>query len=328
MKVLLANDTGLARHMGCRGVSDAHARLLGRAGHQVVHRLFRGALQRHEAATDEQIVHSLGRDETVLRMLQDVDAVVVNGEGTIHHGAGRPWLGLLAVAQRLGRLTLLVNAVFQETSGFDETLSRLDEFTVRESLSAAHARDRGLRARIVADSYLAAGFSSGQEPLSGVVVTDWHPQRTDVAHVMEAFRQEHDCEFVPLRTPECETRWAGLPCELRTAEVVVTARHHGVCAAIVAGRPFVALPSNTYKIEGMLGDLGMSHLIVADLPGLLRQKDWAVTHAEEFRTLAGRLSDRSPLSMFEALGSGGPNREDDEVARLSDDLRHALGGPH
>lgn len=323
MKVLLANDTGIAGHLGCRGVSDAHARLLGRAGHQVIHRLFRGSLQRHDAAGDEDVIRSLAGDEPVMAMVRDVDAVVVNGEGTIHHGAGRPWLGLLAVAQRMGRATLLVNAVFQETAGFDTTLVRLDDFTVRESLSAAHARDRGLRPRVVPDSYLAARFGPAERPVSGLAVTDWHGQRTDVAAIVEAFQREHACTFVPLRTPLAEARWAGFPAELQNARLVVTARHHGVYAALVAGRPFVALPSNSHKVEGTLADLGLPHLLVTDRSSLERQCGWAVDHAEVFRGLVDRLTGGVPLTTFAALGHGGPSREDEEVGRLADDLRRA-----
>lgn len=326
MRVLLANDTGLAGHMGCSGVSDGHARMLGRAGHRVVHRLFRGSLQRHDAARDEDVVCSLTSDDMVMQMVRDVDAVVVNGEGTMHHGAGRPWLGLLAVAQRLGRASLLVNAVFQETAGFDETLGRLDDFTVRESRSAAHARDRGLRPRVVPDSYLAARFTPAERPVTGVVVTDWHGQRTDVQEVVQAYRRKHACAFLPLRTTDADAQWAGFPHALQAASVVVTARHHGVYAALVAGRPFVALPSNSHKIEGTLEDLGVPHLVVTDLENLERQSAWAMAHADLFPTLVDRLTGGAPLTTFTALGVDGPSREDEEVARLADDLRRAATG--
>jgi hypothetical protein len=244
----------------------------------------------------------------------------------MHHGAGRPWLGLLAVAQRLNRASFLVNAVFQETAGFDETLARLDDFTVRESRSAAHARDRGLRPRIVPDSYLAARFVPGDRSFTGVVVTDWHGQRTDVEEVVQAYRRQHACGFLPLRTSDADARWAGFPHALQAASVVVTARHHGVYAALVAGRPFVALPSNSHKIEGTLEDLEVPHLVVTDLATLERQAAWAVAHADLFPALVDRLTGGGPLTTFTALGVDGPSREDEEVARLADDLRRAATG--
>lgn len=42
--------------------------------------------------------------------------------------------------------------------------------------------------------------------------------------------------------------------QLAGAELVVTGRFHGVCLAIPARRPFLALASNTHKVEGLLAD--------------------------------------------------------------------------
>jgi len=43
------------------------------------------------------------------------------------------------------------------------------------------------------------------------------------------------------------------------AELIVTGRFHMVCLAMLAKTPFVAFPSNTFKIEGMLNDAGLNH---------------------------------------------------------------------
>jgi hypothetical protein len=49
--------------------------------------------------------------------------------------------------------------------------------------------------------------------------------------------------------------------------VVVAARFHGVCLCMKAGVPFLAISSNTPKIEGMLADAGLSHRML-DIPDL------------------------------------------------------------
>src|SRR5580704_11877828 len=120
MRILLSNDTGLASHVGCIAVSDAHARMLGRAGHQVAIRHFLGSLIRFRGADAKVGVRSILEDPSLAEQLSAVDAVVVNGEGSIHHGAGTEYLALLGAAQDLGKATLLVNAVFQDVFGFDE----------------------------------------------------------------------------------------------------------------------------------------------------------------------------------------------------------------
>lgn len=49
---------------------------------------------------------------------------------------------------------------------------------------------------------------------------------------------------------------------LEGAELVITGRFHGVCLCILTGTPFLAITSNSHKVEGMLEDAGLSHRIV------------------------------------------------------------------
>jgi polysaccharide pyruvyl transferase WcaK-like protein len=251
-----------------------------------------------------------------------VDAVVVNWEGTIHHGAGRDLLGLLAAAQRAGKPTLLVNAVFQEVEGFDETLRRLDDFVVREPRSQAYATKRGFAARVVPDSYFAARFDS--VGLDGYadrdVVTDFHPARTDVASVLRTYSEEQGAVSLPLRGAETMHTWSKLPESIRHSRVLITGRHHGVCLAIAAGLPFVALGSNTYKIEGMWEMLGNDRLYCVSLTDVHEARAWAVDHAGMFERLLERVTGGEPLSTFRALGRDGPDREAAEIQRLKEDV--------
>jgi hypothetical protein len=322
MKILLANDTGQVAHAGCQAVSNGHARLLGRAGHEVTHRVFRNELRIHSAVEDEQILRNIEADEPLIAKVDAVDAVVVNGEGTIHHGAGRDLLGLLTVAQRRRKPTLLVNAVFQEVEGFDDTLGRLDDFVVREPRSQAYARSKGFEARVVPDSYFAARFSP--QELNGYegrdVITDFHPNRTDVGAILRAYAQEEGAASLPLRGAETMQTWSGLPDALRKSAVLVTGRHHGICLAIVARVPFVALGSNTYKIEGTLQMLGLENLMCKTLEDVRAARAYAVDHASAFAGMMERLTDGQPLSTFRALGRGGPDREVAEVDRLKEDI--------
>jgi len=49
---------------------------------------------------------------------------------------------------------------------------------------------------------------------------------------------------------------------LESSELVITGRFHGVCLCILTGTPFLAITSNSHKVEGMLEDAGLSHRIV------------------------------------------------------------------
>jgi polysaccharide pyruvyl transferase WcaK-like protein len=123
-----------------------------------------------------------------VRDLDACDAVVVNGEGTLHHGAGSEYFAILGAAQQLGKATLLINAVFEAHQGWAQVISRLDDFCVRDLHSLEHARSLGFRCRLVPDSFLAAQFDATPTiDLGGrIVVTDWHPARdADVGMTMQ-----------------------------------------------------------------------------------------------------------------------------------------------
>ncbi|WP_075657660.1 hypothetical protein [Pseudochrobactrum sp. B5] len=181
MKVALFNDTAPFAHFGCQAVSDAHARMLGRAGHEVVERFF---MDWRHGITDPKspdAIDELLQNEEFLSRIEPVDAVLVNGEGTIHHGAGVHLLVVLGAAQRMGKSTLLVNAVYEDSRYHEDVILRLTDFTVRDKRSLNYARSNGLPARLVLDSSFAAVDSDAAlADLSGkAVLTDWHHQRTE-----------------------------------------------------------------------------------------------------------------------------------------------------
>jgi hypothetical protein len=320
MNVLLANDTATVAHVGCQGVSDGHARMLGRAGHHVKHRLFLGSLDHHVGETDDELIQSLLSDDHLVAQIDEVDAVVVNGEGTIHHGAGRPLLALLAVAQARGKPTLLVNAVFQETAGFDDTLQRLDDFTTRESRSCQHALARGFRARVVPDSILSARFEPANVRLRGELYTDAHWQRSEVTSALQNYAGRHLATPLPLHYPGALQDWSTMVSKVSEADLIVTGRHHGIYLAILAGLPFVAMGSNTFKVEGVLEDIDMRLAFAHDVAGIVRARAWALERRDAFRSLLDRLTGGAALSTFAALGTDGDDRERQEVEKLRADL--------
>ena len=320
MKILLANDTALERHVGCLAVSDGHARLIGEAGHEITERLFIGALDHHVGVTDDALVVSLGADDALLARIDSVDAVVVNGEGTIHHGRGRPLLALLALAQARGKPTLLVNAVFQETAGFDDTLKRLDDFTVRESRSLEHARSRGLTARRTPDAILAARFSVSPPRGSGEFVTDGHWQCQETRDILAAMQAETGARLLSLMEPDLVANWRETPSGLAGARMLITGRHHGAYLALLADVPFVALASNTFKLEGLTEDLGRPDLMAHSLDDVRAIRNRLLDEGLDSRALLRRLTGDEPISSFRLLGRGGLNRAEAEVARLEADL--------
>lgn len=66
--------------------------------------------------------------------------------------------------------------------------------------------------------------------------------------------------------------------------VVVAARFHGVCFCMKIGVPFLAVASNTAKIEGMLADAGLADRLLdiadLDIDVIMRRSEWSPAHEE------------------------------------------------
>lgn len=328
MKILLCNDTGTKSHIGCQAVSDAHARMLGRMGHIVYHRYFVNELARHARPTLAETVAALEGDDKVMKRLNRSDAVIVNGEGTLHHNRGLEYIALLMLAKRLGKATLLVNALFQDMDIDARVLNTLDAFFVRDKLSEAYARASGLRCVHVPDSILGAGFSGDPRPDfdGALVVTDWHKSRdADVGAASTRFLIEAPAgeprRFFPLHAREARTHWAGAVAAMGTARLVVTARHHGVYLALMAGVPFVPLESNSWKIRATVEALDLPVRPCSDHAGILTQLETANANSAAFAEAGERLRENLPLPLFDVLGQGSDGTtEEAEVARLHDQI--------
>lgn len=223
MRVYLLNDTS-AGHAGMRAVM---ASLRGRlAGHEIVG------------------VHRVG--DMVTAIPPKAEVVVCNGEGTLHHDApaGRVLLETLSRAQDRGLQTHLVNAVFQQTATYySAVLRRLTSMTVREPLSLACARANGAEATLCADACAdPVLYSVSLDPVhrTQVMVGAWP--------FWPSLRVEGPWLPVTLYTGS----FLAILNRLRRATVYLTGQHHGVYAAALSETPFVPIPSNSWKIEGLL----------------------------------------------------------------------------
>lgn len=325
MKIMLLNDTGNVWHVGCQGVSNAHARMLGRQGHHITHRFFNGEFA-HLVDPDANsgVARVLG--DALLRDAFDaVDAVVVNGEGTIHHGAGTEYLNILGAAAAVGKVTLLVNCVVEAADGFDHVFSQIDDLVVRDARSRRYLQGKGISARLVFDSFLEAGFEDMPitDMTDRVVVTDWHHQRDhDVGAKSLLFLRSQDASkhwFLPFMCRDTADAWTRIPATIRSARAMVTGRHHGIYAAVLAGIPFVALSSNTHKVEGLMDDFPELAFCL-NPPSIADAVAEAVERWEMFVAIRERIVKATPLSTFEALGGAfDPLGEERELARLATD---------
>jgi hypothetical protein len=250
-KVLLFNDTSRYQHYGCDLVM-----------HSIVTRL------RQRGLTPVS-VHRVGtsvekRFDAIMQQHPDAAAIVVNGEGVIHHDRKHA-LGLAALAgraQALGVPAHLINAaLFENSEALYRDLARYRSVYVRDSESRAAAQAHGIDATLVPDLSFdgIALLGLGDAPRSGVLVTDSvHPESTGK---LMALAQRLHAPFVPMRRsvalPFAWMRMAGarrFVRRVRAAESVLTGRFHSVTVCLATRTPFLACGSNTRKIEAILKD--------------------------------------------------------------------------
>lgn len=219
--------------------------------------------------------------------------VVLNGEGTLHHGAARAGelLATCVHAKKLGISVALVNTVWEDNPPkFDQALRSADLVHVRESASHV-ALPAGIAGSVTPDASilpLVRLYRDGAfpRPSTRLAVMDNVVAETSAALLEFSIQADAPFFVMPGRALGSARQRATMtghgtrrPMLLQAPDVVsshawVTGRYHGLIAALCAGRPVCALPSNTHKIEGLLADAGLGEacLLPAAWQGASAQK--------------------------------------------------------
>jgi hypothetical protein len=238
------------------------------------------------AAVTQTLLATLRRQGVVVPDGEDYDALVVNGEGSMHHGSNsfRRKMEALRQAQSEGRRTWLVNSLWQDNPpDYDDVLRRLDGICVRGEVSR---RDLLERHGIVAPAYLDFSYfapvapASGQGRAGGVVISDIYA--TDLGgFVWPSAEHFQDMGRIDLRGLE----WSELVDQLGRAAVFVTGRHHGMYAACRARTPFVNFPTNSHKFEDLLQTAGFTVPVCRAFRDVARAVAWAANHSADYDRL-------------------------------------------
>ena len=217
----------------------------------------------------------------------DYDVLVMNGEGSMHHG--RPTfhrkMQEIEAALALGKQAYLVNSVWDSNpSDYDHVLRRLSGISVREAASARDLEDRhGVKARICLDfSYFreVPALTDGGNVPSLEYVTDYlDPAIGNFAPMPDELRAGRQLFTLS------SLGWDDAVTTLRAGKLLVTGRHHAVYAACRARRPFAAIEGNSHKITGLILSSGVGIPVarnIRELPGIV---DWCRDNADEFNLL-------------------------------------------
>jgi hypothetical protein len=252
MKILIVNDTSRISHMGCQAVMSAFRDLTKNHNVDFIPMNSFGLKWKgmwKGIGSEKDLVDGLSA--RVKEKILWSDIVIVNGEGSIHHNAHMGDLAALSLANKMGKKTWLVNTVFQKVDGFHETLNEIDKFIVRDRYSYDYAKTITDRVEEMPDIFWnhSMKISGGNQ----IYVTDYHC-RPDVGAVLNKFREKY--QSINLGSGWGRDWKQKVEIQINDAGLIITGRHHGVYLAAKLGVPFIAMGSNTYKVEGIIKSSG------------------------------------------------------------------------
>jgi hypothetical protein len=281
VNAVILNDTRGDNHFGCFRVMRIIEENLARRGIIV---------------TAKSLVRNdWERDRGFLDRFADADLVVINGEGTLHHGH-RQGERLLKVAEhplRGGKPVALINTIYQQNPvDWRRYLDRIDLISARDSKSAAEISHlTGRNCGMVPDLSLAEGATVApgiartrlligdsvdtdtRKALLALADADPSARFLPILRGLKPSKPHHPTPLRQLREAyvwlnarysqfrrgniEFNNDEAGFIRSLESARLHVTGRFHAVCFCLFTGTPFLAVESNSWKMGALLEDFGI-----------------------------------------------------------------------
>lgn len=248
-------------------------------------------------------------DALIERATQQPALVVLNGEGTLHHGAKRAveLLSICVRAKEKGMNVAVINSVWEKNpDAMVLALQQTDLVHVRDSLSQM-SLPAGFPAKVTPDVSIKLFLKTmreGEFPPSQHKIAVMDSVLPAVSDSLLDFAEQEKFPFFTM--PEGSLRktrdkvversssiWPRLLqlTDVMTSEAWVTGRFHGLIAALCAGRPVCVLSSNTAKIEGFLQDGGLTEACFLD-------ETWLAASAEMKRDELGRRFEMQQTETF------------------------------
>lgn len=280
-RIFLLNDTDInGYHFGCTKVMET----------------IRSHLDLRGADVEASVKVAIDWRDKHPDLAQKADILIINGEGSLHHGSRRSrWLLEAAAAVKAeGGKVALINALWQDNpADWADLIKDVDILSCRDARSAAEmSKDTGRQdVRIIGDLTMCAPTPDVPSNRRGLLLGDSVSE--EITNQLAALsRDATEADTIPVTTSLklIPARAKGLRRAVRLVkaamkqreylahnpnarfltgpddyihalshkELSVTGRFHAVCLAVLTRTPFIAVSSKSWKNEALIADLGLS----------------------------------------------------------------------
>ena len=280
-RIFVLNDTDInGYHFGCTKVMET----------------IRSHLDRRGAVVEASVKVAIDWRDQHPDLAKNANLLIINGEGSLHHGSRRSrWLLEAAAAVKAeGGKVALINALWQDNpADWGELIKDIDILSCRDARSATEmAKDTGRQdIRFFGDLTMCATSPALPSKRQGLLIGD--SVNEGITNQLAALAHETvNAETIPVTTSLklVPARAKGLRRAVRLVkakvkqreylaqnpsarflvgpddyisklshkELSITGRFHAVCLAVLTRTPFIAISSKSWKNEALIADLGLS----------------------------------------------------------------------
>ena len=265
---ILINDTSQnEHHIGCDNVIVNIKRLSKEIGIDITSSFTRQ--------------HVANKIPALKEAINKCDIVIVNGEGSLHDSYGKRFLiGILQLIPN-GKKAVLINSLWHEMG----KIPNMDKFSLisfRETKSCCKfiLDHPELQSRTYITPDVIFALDIEHKNIIGYGDSVYGNKASQLSQKGNYFPLDYKRkatanfpkeihEYKPSDVQDY-IRW------LKTLDLYVTGRFHGVCLSAIAGTPFLAFPSNAQKIEAIISNMvGTDELLIKKLEDVDNKKEIA-----------------------------------------------------
>jgi polysaccharide pyruvyl transferase WcaK-like protein len=307
-KAVLLNDTSFGLHHGCTIVIEHVERLLAQQGIRIINRCPVGM----KWDSNKQLLHDIRHADIVI--------VNGEGTIHHNLPRARELVTIAAYSKKNNIPCVLINALFQENDQFIiEHVRLFDKIYVRDSWSGKQLANFGINGNVVPDLTFYSNTNYGAEDKNTTndlvlffdnvdkqvseqllhisrnipnsryisILYEVSRQRSPGLNMQAILRGIQKVFQTGYRSSLFESRHFGIEdfnefiALIQRAGCIVSGRYHAVCFALQNMIPFIAVPSNTFKIEALIDDVKLKQERLVNLNTLNEQVIHSLEEFEE-----------------------------------------------